>query len=275
MNREDTIEKLMTIGDFSRQDAEDYYDIFHCESISQRDKMCATLMLGFKNTCAKVNQFIKENESDIKRSWFFHSLAKGKGCGVVYFIVNKRTGLVKIGKSTNVKKRIKQLESCATQLGMPAQTLYCAIMIYAPYEKRYSELEKELHRRYAKHRKLGEWFKLDLNAVKEDLFNDYSTPLSINDMLIYMDTPDILDLPLPKIRDCSENDLAAYVTTMISDEFDISAKARAETTYGVSIRAIGDIYLRYRDCRLDEFVLSELQSKVFKDTQLYMCKTVR
>jgi hypothetical protein len=273
MNREEMINKTMATLNLSRQDAEDYVGIFHCENLSSEERMCSTLAIGFKKTCSEINKAVQENEADIKRSWFLYSLARQKGCGIVYFVFNKKTGLVKIGKSTNVRKRIKQLENCATQLGMPKQVLSCPILIYAPYEKRYSELEKELHQRYADCRRIGEWFKIDLEVIKKDLSYDYLSPLYINDMLVYIDVPDILDLPLPHIRDCSATDLAAYTTTMISDEFDIMAKARAEIRYGISFEKVKDAYLDYHNQKLNDFILSELQSKVFKNTQLYLCKS--
>ena len=37
---------------------------------------------------------------------------------VVYFIRNQYTGLLKIGKTSNLKRRIKEIERCSTFLGL-------------------------------------------------------------------------------------------------------------------------------------------------------------
>ena len=51
------------------------------------------------------------------------------------------------------------------------------------------------------------------------------------------------------------------------------AKASAEIRYGISFEKVKNVYLDYHNHRLDDFILSELQTKVFKNTQLYLYKS--
>ncbi len=74
---------------------------------------------------------------------------QGKG-GVVYFIEAPATGLVKIGKTTDLQKRFAAL---STQSPTPLRVLKTI--------PGYSDEERALHERFAKHRRHGEWFELE------------------------------------------------------------------------------------------------------------------
>ena len=76
---------------------------------------------------------------------------------LLYVIRNTITGLIKIGVTNNIKRRISQLE-CAT--GCELETVFCSVV--ADNTK---EIEKELHQRFADFRQRGEWFDVDADLV--------------------------------------------------------------------------------------------------------------
>ena len=79
----------------------------------------------------------------------------------VYLIFNKETGLTKIGISTNVKNRKRNLEnSCGVKL----ELLLHATM-EADYSPKAADVEKYLHRHFSKKRKVGEWFNLSVRDI--------------------------------------------------------------------------------------------------------------
>lgn len=71
------------------------------------------------------------------------------------YIIQDSQGLIKIGHSTNVSKRIKHLQ---TAHGVKLKLLASAI---AP-----SYIEKRLHKMFFFHRKSGEWFSCSYNLIK-------------------------------------------------------------------------------------------------------------
>ncbi len=77
----------------------------------------------------------------------------------VYFVRAGADGYIKIGHSKNVKNRIKDLQT--------ASPVPLDVMCVIDGDKR---METELHRRFAKHRDHGEWFRpgIDLlNFIRE------------------------------------------------------------------------------------------------------------
>lgn len=76
-------------------------------------------------------------------------------CEYVYLMVNTDTSLVKIGTSKNPKYRERTLHSQEPKVHLVAKWS-CS-----------KELEKKLHQTYKHKRIRGEWFRLDLNDLKE------------------------------------------------------------------------------------------------------------
>ena len=76
-------------------------------------------------------------------------LPQGKG-GMVYFIEAPSTGLVKIGKTTDLEERFKSL---CTMSPTPLRLLKVI--------PGYSDEEKTLHKRFKEYRRHGEWFELE------------------------------------------------------------------------------------------------------------------
>lgn len=79
---------------------------------------------------------------------------------VVYFLQAGPTGLVKIGTSTNISTRVKELQKCS------AEKLIILGFLRGSYE-----LESKWHLRFQSLRVQGEWFKPDqklLGTIKEE-----------------------------------------------------------------------------------------------------------
>lgn len=74
--------------------------------------------------------------------------------GSVY-IVQKKTGNIKIGVSKNPLERIEAIE---THMGE-----YLNRKFVSEKNVFYKKIERKLHRHYKKHRILGEWFKIDFD----------------------------------------------------------------------------------------------------------------
>jgi|TARA_R100000501_G_C2595884_1_gene94440 Meiotically up-regulated gene 113 len=73
----------------------------------------------------------------------------------IYFVLSEDSGLVKIGKTKDIKKRFASLQ---TMSPVPLRIIGCF--------RAHDELEGTLHSRFAKYRHHGEWFKLSDEIVK-------------------------------------------------------------------------------------------------------------
>lgn len=83
----------------------------------------------------------------------------------VYFVGNITDNSIKIGYSSNIQKRIKQLSTGSSQR--------LTLLGYIESEK---SLEKELHIKFSHHRirSNGEWFSVNDNSDLIDYINKYS-----------------------------------------------------------------------------------------------------
>lgn len=83
--------------------------------------------------------------------------------GYIYALHNELTNQVKVGTSTNPKKRKSNLENAS---GMRLQTIYIGKTTGDAYA-----LEAEIHKFLSEYRTIGEWFscspELVLNAIKK------------------------------------------------------------------------------------------------------------
>ncbi|MGL5881287.1 MAG: GIY-YIG nuclease family protein [Xenococcaceae cyanobacterium] len=74
---------------------------------------------------------------------------------LVYLIGNKRDGLIKIGVSQNVEKRLKDLQS-----------VYKTPLEIIATKRGSFDAEKELHKKFSQFRRHGEWFIWDDSIVQ-------------------------------------------------------------------------------------------------------------
>ena len=81
-----------------------------------------------------------------------HFLGRLESKQLVYVIKNPTTGLIKIGISDNIKRRVSQLQ-CAS--GCELEVVFCS-----PASDNSREIEKLAHNRFTEFRQYGEWFNM-------------------------------------------------------------------------------------------------------------------
>ena len=110
-----------------------------------------------------------------------------KQTSVVYFIRNKYTGYVKIGKTTDLKRRFKEIENGFHFLGLDTHELILEAIAYCPYGVDNSKVETYYHHIFKDYRKNGEWFDITYDQIMNTLIVDYV----INGVLVTVE--DVLD----------------------------------------------------------------------------------
>ena len=126
-----------------------------------------------------------------------------------YFIKNPLNGLIKIGRSEDVEKRFKSLRTGA---GIALELLF--------YIER--DVEKELHIKYNKQRKIGEWFDLTYEEVlnEHNLFGDSTSIILIKDALSgerNLNKANFHTVKVPKYITL-RNDISNFFRTQLSDK---------------------------------------------------------
>lgn len=92
-------------------------------------------------------------------------------CGYIYFL-SDGNGYVKIGKTTNIGKRLDGIG-----IKLPKQP----ILLHSTYVKDYNTGEAIFHEHYKEYRRNGEWFKLPKTVIERIQNGDY--PKGINELL--------------------------------------------------------------------------------------------
>lgn len=105
---------------------------------------------------------------------------------IVYFIRNQYTGLLKIGKTNDLKRRINEIRNTYKFLGMNTQELILEAISYCPYGISNAIVESYYHNLFKSHRKTGEWF----DITYEQLQNIFITDYIINGVMVCVEDPD-------------------------------------------------------------------------------------
>lgn len=147
----------------------------------------------------------------------------------VYFIYNKYTKLIKIGKSNNPFHRMNTLNSIFKCNFGKENALSMIRIVFIPYGDGFNA-EKLYHKKYDNYRTYGEWFSIDKNTLTNDFpeFLSYDTdgllpnegfpsnvifeePDDLNYMIFALDTLDDYTLKI-----CSNDiQIATYLKEMI------------------------------------------------------------
>ena len=85
----------------------------------------------------------------------------------VYFIRNKDSGLTKIGKTCNLKRRLSQLKGYALQCGVKPQKLSYIAIIHCCGSN--TKMEKYAHSYFDSKRVMGEWFNISDKQISDFL----------------------------------------------------------------------------------------------------------
>jgi len=158
INGDKTLLRILTLGNFNKFHKGDLYefelddfdilDIYVWFEIFRLPSMFLTdvAKLYYSNSYQYDVQYVKQKPKVIIEKKIIPIKSKSK----TYIMKDSNTGLYKIGKSINPKYRERTLQCEKPTISM--------IKIFE------SDIEKQLHENYSKHRVRGEWF--DLNEIQ-------------------------------------------------------------------------------------------------------------
>ena len=108
-------------------------------------------------------------------NYFYHCMLMDESNdeNVVYFIRNEYTGLLKIGKTNNLSRRITEIERCFNFLGFDTQKLVIEAISYCPFGINNGKVETFYHNLFKEKRKNGEWFDVSYEELMNTLYCDY------------------------------------------------------------------------------------------------------
>lgn len=128
----------------------------------------------------------------------------------VYFIKNEYNGLIKIGQTKNLPRRLHQIGSWFYQCGLEPRLKI--VMLHLTFPRFLNQLEVYYHRRFSQCRRYGEWFAVDEKELTSiDNFGDGFD--FINDTLVCFEEYECLSLK----RDSARYDLGLYLDEVIKD----------------------------------------------------------
>lgn len=140
------------------------------ESLKQFNDNTVQLLKYLQNEYLECyNMCIKYNISDYNILDFASVI--NPTCQYVYFIRNKTTGLTKIGRTKELKRRLSEIKRAALQCGVPFQEVEYIGIIFCCGEN--ADVECYAHKLFNDYRRIGEWFELSDEQVSNFIY-DYS-----------------------------------------------------------------------------------------------------
>lgn len=169
---------------------------------------------------------------------------------VVYFIRNKYNGLLKIGKTNDLQRRINEIESCFNFLGLDTNELVVEAISYCPYGMNNGKVETYYHNLFKEKRKIGEWFDVSYDELLNSLFVDYI----INGVLVTVE--DTYDFPngVKKLK-LAENDYK-----LLKKEVTNELKEKVSKQLGILNTDIYNIFNRNNNITYSEDLFNYIMS---------------
>lgn len=169
---------------------------------------------------------------------------------VVYFIRNKYNGLLKIGKTNDLQRRINEIESCFNFLGLDTNELAVEAISYCPYGMNNCKVETYYHNLFKEKRKIGEWFDVSYDELLNSLFVDYI----INGVLVTVE--DTYDFPngVKKLK-LAENDYK-----LLKKEVTNELKEKVSKQLGILNTDIYNIFNRNNNITYSEDLFNYIMS---------------
>ena len=169
---------------------------------------------------------------------------------VVYFIRNKYNGLLKIGKTNDLQRRINEIESCFNFLGLDTNELVVEAISYCPYGMNNGKVETYYHNLFKEKRKIGEWFDVSYDELLNSLFVDYI----INGVLVTVE--DTYDFPngVKKLK-LAENDYK-----LLKKEVTNELKEKVSKQLGILNTDISNIFNRNNNITYSEDLFNYIMS---------------
>ena len=169
---------------------------------------------------------------------------------VVYFIRNKYNGLLKIGKTNDLQRRINEIESCFNFLGLDTNELAVEAISYCPYGMNNGKVETYYHNLFKEKRKIGEWFDVSYDELLDSLFVNYI----INGVLVTVE--DTYDFPngVKKLK-LAENDYK-----LLKKEVTNELKEKVSKQLGILNTDISNIFNRNNNITYSEDLFNYIMS---------------
>lgn len=169
---------------------------------------------------------------------------------VVYFIRNKYNGLLKIGKTNDLQRRINEIERCFNFLGLDTNELAVEAISYCPYGMNNGKVETYYHNLFKEKRKIGEWFDVSYDELLNSLFVDYI----INGVLVTVE--DTYDFPngVKKLK-LAENDYK-----LLKKEVTNELKEKVSKQLGILNTDIYNIFNRSNNITYSEDLFNYIMS---------------
>ena len=169
---------------------------------------------------------------------------------VVYFIRNKYNGLLKIGKTNDLQRRINEIESCFNFLGLDTNELVVEAISYCPYGMNNGKVETYYHNLFKEKRKIGEWFDVSYDELLDSLFVNYI----INGVLVTVE--DTYDFPngVKKLK-LAENDYK-----LLKKEVTNELKEKVSKQLGILNTDIYNIFNRNNNITYSEDLFNYIMS---------------
>ena len=169
---------------------------------------------------------------------------------VVYFIRNKYNGLLKIGKTNDLQRRINEIENCFNFLGLDTNELVVEAISYCPYGMNNGKVETYYHNLFKEKRKIGEWFDVSYDELLNSLFVDYI----INGVLVTVE--DTYDFPngVKKLK-LAENDYK-----LLKKEVTNELKEKVSKQLGILNTDISNIFNRNNNITYSEDLFNYIMS---------------
>ena len=169
---------------------------------------------------------------------------------VVYFIRNKYNGLLKIGKTNSLQRRINEIENCFNFLGLDTNELAVEAISYCPYGMNNGKVETYYHNLFKEKRKIGEWFDVSYDELLDSLFVNYI----INGVLVTVE--DTYDFPngVKKLK-LAENDYK-----LLKKEVTNELKEKVSKQLGILNTDIYNIFNRNNNITYSEDLFNYIMS---------------
>ena len=169
---------------------------------------------------------------------------------VVYFIRNKYNGLLKIGKTNDLQRRINEIESCFNFLGLDTNELVVEAMSYCPYGMNNGKVETYYHNLFKEKRKIGEWFDVSYDELLNSLFVDYI----INGVLVTVEDTYYFPNGVKKLK-LAENDYK-----LLKKEVTNELKEKVSKQLGILNTDISNIFNRNNNITYSEDLFNYIMS---------------
>lgn len=197
------------------------------------------------------NTFSHLDETTLKELYMTYYAKCFMEPSFVYFIYNKYTKLIKIGKAKNPFKRLNELNSMFKNHFGVENALEMLRVVFIQFDDGYAA-EKIYHKTYKEYRTFGEWFNIDKSVILEDIpeFLNYDTDNlleneGLNEKIEFKDIDehtlsvfalDTLDDYTKKLSG-DDNNANTFLKKTIHDEIN--------TTYGKEYRCFFNLDIRH------------------------------